>query len=94
VRVRGARDTEWRDLPLRSTSVPERRGIGAAEMLWAATSPSARPHRCSAELALHVLELMTGAIVAAETGQRVAMTTTCAPAPLLPEGLPLHAYDD
>jgi predicted dehydrogenase len=93
VRVRGATDVEWRELPLRTTSLPERRGIGAADMLWAASSEPRRAHRCSGELALHVLELMTGAITAAETGTRVAMTTTCEPAPLLPEGLALHEYD-
>ncbi len=92
VRIRGAHDTEWRELPLRTTSLPERRGIGAADMLWAAGT--GRAHRCSSDLALHVLELMTSAMVSVDSGVRVPVTTTCTPAPLLPEGLGLHCYDD
>jgi predicted dehydrogenase len=66
---------EWRDLPLIATSGPQQRGIGLADML--AAIDEGRPHRASAEVALHVLELMTGAITSADTGRRVELTTTC-----------------
>lgn len=42
-----------------------------------------RPHRCSAEMALHVLEVMDRALDAGRTGQRISLTTRCErPAPL------------
>jgi len=36
-----------------------------------------RPHRCSAELALHAVEVMTGILKSGETGKFVDMETTC-----------------
>jgi predicted dehydrogenase len=92
VRIRDRDDTEWRELPLRETALPQRRGIGAADMLWAMNT--GRGHRASAELALHVLELMAASYAAARTGQRIAITSNCTPAPLLPAGLPPDAFDD
>lgn len=57
------------------------RGIGLVDMLRAIAEQ--RPHRCSAEMALHVLEVMEGTLRAAETGGAVALSTTCErPAPL------------
>ena len=57
------------------------RGIGAAEMAWAIRAN--RPHRASMEMACHVLEIVTGALESARSGQIYRMRTTCsAPAPL------------
>ncbi|MGP2493887.1 Gfo/Idh/MocA family protein [Mesorhizobium sp. PUT5] len=36
-----------------------------------------RPHRCSMELALHAVDVMTGLLRSGETGRFVAMQTTC-----------------
>jgi predicted dehydrogenase len=36
-----------------------------------------RPHRCSLELSLHVIDVMTGILRSGETGRFVAMRTTC-----------------
>jgi hypothetical protein len=36
-----------------------------------------RPHRCSMELALHAVDVMTGLLHSGETGKFVAMQTTC-----------------
>jgi hypothetical protein len=45
-----------------------------------------RPHRCSLELALHAVEVMTGVLLSGEEGRFVAMTTTCErPAALGPD---------
>ena len=55
--------------------LPQFRGIGFADMLWAG-APAARTAR-PAELALHVLELMSAAIVASEQGRVVDLETTC-----------------
>jgi len=44
------------------------------------------PHRCSLELAVHSVDVMTAVLQSGETGQFVDLTTTCArPAPLGPE---------
>ncbi len=92
VRIRGRSDTEWRELPMRASALPQQRGIGAADMLWA--MGSGREHRASGDLALHVLELMSASYTAAESGRRIDITSTCATAPLIPTDLPPHAFDD
>jgi len=51
------------------------RTAGLADM--AIAIGEGRPHRCSMELALHVVEVMTGLLKAGETGAFVPMTTTC-----------------
>jgi len=57
------------------------RGLGLIDMAQALQT--GRPHRCSAELALHVLEVMERALDAARSGQAQTITTTCErPAPL------------
>ena len=43
------------------------RGIGAADMAYA--TRTGRPHRANGKIACHVVEVMQGIRVAAETGQ-------------------------
>ena len=69
VRLKRNGDEAWTDVDLLPANLPQQRGIGLADMLWA--QRSGRAHRTSSALALHVLELMTGALVAAEQGKRV-----------------------
>ena len=51
------------------------RTAGLADMALAIQGD--RPHRCSLELALHVVDVMTAILKSAETGKFVAMQTTC-----------------
>jgi hypothetical protein len=51
------------------------RTSGLADMAVAITE--GRPHRCSMELALHAVDVMTGLLHSGETGKFVAMQTTC-----------------
>jgi predicted dehydrogenase len=51
------------------------RTAGLADM--AVAIGEGRPHRCSMELALHAVEVMTGILKAGEIGKFVEMTTTC-----------------
>jgi predicted dehydrogenase len=64
--------------------------LGLAEMALAIRQ--GRPHRASLALALHVLEIMEGIAVSAETGHRVEMAHGCdRPAaldPAMPFGTP------
>jgi predicted dehydrogenase len=75
VRIRRARETEWVEIPALVPTIPQERGIGLAEMMWA--RDAGRPHRASADLALHVLDIMTAALDSAESGQRCSLSTTC-----------------
>lgn len=51
------------------------RTAGLADMALAILED--RPHRCSMEMALHAVEVMTGILKSGETGEFVAMQTTC-----------------
>ncbi len=51
------------------------RTAGLADMALAIGA--GRPHRCSLDLALHAIDVMTGILKSGETGKFVAMRTTC-----------------
>ncbi|MBX3604714.1 MAG: Gfo/Idh/MocA family oxidoreductase [Piscinibacter sp.] len=51
------------------------RGIGLIDMVLALQE--GRPHRCSDALALHVLEVLDGAVSAGRSGATLTLTTTC-----------------
>ena len=51
------------------------RAVGLADMAMAIIE--GRPHRCSPELALHGIDVMTGILRSGETGAFVSMRTTC-----------------
>ncbi|MCG6884783.1 MAG: Gfo/Idh/MocA family oxidoreductase [Silicimonas sp.] len=60
------------------------RVAGLADM--AAGLSEGRPHRCSLELALHAVDVMTSVLKSGETGNFVNLTTTCErPEPLGPD---------
>ena len=90
--IRRSGDEQWTEIELLPAHLPQQRGIGLADMLWA--QRSGRAHRTSSALALHVLELMTGALIAAAEGRRVDLHTTCDRAAPLPVGLPENTFDD
>lgn len=59
----------------------QHRGVGAAEMAWAILGE--RPHRASAEMGLHAMELLLGIDRSCESGSVYRMTTSfIQPAPL------------
>lgn len=90
--IRRNGDEKWAEIDLLPTHLPQQRGIGLADMMWA--RHTGRAHRTSGELALHVLELMTGALTAAHEGRRVDLRTTCERAAPLPVGLAPNSFDD
>ena len=51
------------------------RTVGLADM--AVAIQEGRPHRCSMEMALHAVEIMTSILKSGETGKFVDMQTTC-----------------
>ena len=92
LKVRNILADDWRELPLPMPNIPQQRGIGLADMLSATIAD--RPHRASAELALHVLELMSATLRSSDEGRRIDLTTTCErPAPMRFD-LPTNSFDD
>lgn len=73
---------EWTPIPVAAGYVDGERGVGLADLARGVELD--RPHRASAELALHVLEAMELMLVAAETGSVQRLTTTCAVPDLVP----------
>lgn len=64
-----------------SMALANYRVSGLADMALAIAEE--RPHRCSLELALHAVDVMTAILRSGETGRFVTITTTCErPAPL------------
>ncbi len=62
----------------------QHRGVGAAEMAWAILGN--RPHRATAEMGLHAMELLCGLDRASREGIVYDMTTTFAKPEPLPSG--------
>ena len=92
VMIRGLRDTAWTEIEVRKPYLPQHRGIGLADMIWA--TRTGRAHRASSTLALHVLELMTSSIEASAQGRHIELQTTCTPAKSLPPDLAENTFDD
>ena len=92
VQIRGRGDASWTEIEVREPYLPQHRGIGLADMIWA--TRSGRAHRASSTLALHVLELMTASVEASEQGRHIELRTTCEPAKTLPAALPENTFDD
>ncbi len=84
VQLRRTPSDDWQDLQLRFGHSGRSRGIGTADIAVSMTEGAA--HRASAEMALHVLEIMEAVQVASDTGRHVELTTRCGRPQLLPEG--------
>jgi len=85
VRYRTGRDKDWTDVALAFPNAENSRGLGVADM--ARAIQTGRPHRASAELAFHVLDIMHAFLESSDNGRHVLVKSTCPqPAPL-PEGL-------
>jgi predicted dehydrogenase len=83
VRVRGASDDAWRDVPVTRPFTKNSRGLGLADMAAALRGGVLPAHRASGELAYHVLEVMHAVETASREGRHVAIASTCQrPAPL------------
>lgn len=67
--------TGWQTIPLDPPADPlQHRSLGLLELARALRQ--GKPHRASAELGLHILELITAVIRSAEIGARIDLTTT------------------
>ena len=75
----------WSELPLTHIYAENSRGIGPADM--AAAIAGGRPHRASAALAYHVLDIMHAFHDASENGRHVELESSCERPIPLPTGL-------
>lgn len=76
----------WETLPVSAGYRGAGRGAGLADL--AEALHSGRPHRASAELAAHVLDVMLTLMDAADEGRALPVTTTCErPAPVADSSL-------
>ena len=91
LQLRGILQSDWQDIPIPKVNIPQQRGIGLADMLSATLA--GRAHRASGDLALHVLELMNGALTSSETGQRIDITTPCERPAVMNFKLPTNTFD-
>jgi len=82
VMVKGAGDEKWHEMPLTHGHSENSRGLGVADLADAVVG--SRPHRASGELTGHVLEIMHGIHISADSGKRYKMTQ----AGVRPEPLP------
>lgn len=73
VKLKRGKD-DWAEIPLTHGFTSNSRGIGAADIAVAIQTD--RAHRCSGDLACHVLEAMIGFHTASESGTHYAMQTT------------------
>jgi predicted dehydrogenase len=64
---------EWENVPVKFPYTDNSRSLGVADMAHAILSD--RPHRCSGDLALHVLEVMEAFAVASKSGETVKIRT-------------------
>lgn len=66
---------EWREIPPRDEIPTNWRGVGLADM--AAAVREGRPHRANAEMAFHVLDIMSAVHEASERDTYVHIESTC-----------------
>lgn len=83
---------EWRDIPAQDEIPTNWRGIGLADM--AAAIREGHPHRANAEMAFHVLDIMTAIHEASERGSYVHLDSTCERPLPLPGGAASFAIRD
>lgn len=82
VRIKRPGDDQWYEIPLTHPYRENSRGLGVADLADAILS--GRPHRASDELTGHVLEIMHGIHIAADSGSRYTLSQPG----IRPEALP------
>jgi predicted dehydrogenase len=75
VYLRRFRGEEWYQIPLINSYAENSRGLGITEM--AEAIEAGRPHRASAELAYHVLDIMHGIHEASASGKYYKLKSKC-----------------
>ncbi|MEO6435859.1 MAG: Gfo/Idh/MocA family oxidoreductase, partial [Tepidisphaeraceae bacterium] len=94
VHVRLADDPDWREIP-HAFVAGYGRSVGLADMAYAIRSgQGGRKHRCSAEQAFAVLDLMAGFQDSSDTGKQITPCTKYEKPAAMPGHLPFGTLDD
>lgn len=91
VHIRRAGAGQWSEVPLTHGYSENSRSVGLADM--ACGIRSGRPHRASAELTYHVLDIMHAFHDASREGRHIELASTCSRPAALPMGLPAYQLD-
>lgn len=86
VMIRRRGDSEWSARPASAGYQDSGRGTGVVDL--AGSLAAGRPHRASAELALHVLDVMEALLTAARGQASVPVASSCTLPALVPLGSP------
>ncbi|HEX3813158.1 MAG TPA: Gfo/Idh/MocA family oxidoreductase [Mycobacteriales bacterium] len=78
-------DKEWVELPTSAGYADASRGYGLADLARGLAAD--RPHRASAEVAAHVLDVMESLLLAGQNGAAVEVASTCERPELVPAGV-------
>lgn len=78
---------DWTECPLSHIYAENSRSLGLADMADAIMA--GRPHRCSGELAFHVLDVMQSFLESSERGGHIEMSSSCKRPEAMPMGLRL-----
>ena len=92
VQLRARGDAEWREVAIERPHSAESRGIGLADMAWAMRT--GRPHRASAHLAAHCVDVMQSLVESSETQRHLTIATTCDRPAAIPPDLAEDVFDD
>lgn len=92
VRVRRGADKNYETMPL-THSDQRLRGTGVADMAYSLLRRR-RPHRCSGELAHHVIEVMAAVEKSSRSGRHIRLASTVHRPALLPPQMPLNVLDE
>ena len=87
VKLRRPGDQDWRESSHSHIYADNTRSLGLADM--AASILAGRPHRCSGELAFHVLDVMQAFLESSERGAHIEIGSSCKRPEPMPMGL-LH----
>ncbi len=85
VKIRRSGD-DWEEIAIDRPYTDNSRCLGVADM--AAAAQSGRPHRCSGELAMHVLDIMLALQETGDTGEYATLETGIERPAAMPEDLP------
>jgi predicted dehydrogenase len=83
---------EWKECPIAHQYTEQSRSVGVADMAHAIAC--GRAHRCSGELALHVLEIMEAFDKSSQESRHIELESTCSRPLALPLGLIEGTLDD
>ncbi|MCW5549046.1 MAG: Gfo/Idh/MocA family oxidoreductase [Opitutaceae bacterium] len=92
VRLRRGADQNYEAMPL-THSDQRLRGTGVADMAYSLLRRR-RPHRCSGELAHHVIEVMAAVEKSSRRGRHIRLASTVRRPALLPPQIPLNVLDE